>query len=397
MSDGKFFDHLNQKILFSPDGNYVWQAGNGIYGLRDGKQLISAEFVDEIIDNGEQHKVLIAGDVQFSADSQYVAVTGQGFYRLSDGRRWIESNARYMRFSPDSIYASTSNGDVFRLSDRQQIFQIAPTYDIINIYFSPDSQYIWADSLYGLNDQAKLFDINSPHGVSFTPNTQYAVILEDGVYRLSDGQRMYDLLKPVSPLTPINYSANSEYMFILSDGIYRISTGERLFELSDDNNPYASPEAIFSPDSSYVAIEFDGVYRLSDKQKLFDITVGLDSDSQFSPDSAYLAVEDAVYHMPDGQKIFNGGKYATFSSSGKYIAFDNDGVYRLSDGQKLFDIREGLRSFTEDENYIYIGINDDYTSIYRIQDGHEYTGLKFLNIPAGIMTIGNTVIIVEAR
>lgn len=390
--DGTLLAHLNQVTIFSPDGAYVWQMNDGIYRLNDGQRIITTELVEEIIGNGEG-KVIDAGDVEFSNDGQYVSVTGQGFYRLSDGQRIIESDARYMAISSDSMYASTSDGGVFRLSDGQQIFYFKPEYDMINVEFSPDGRYVWTShSLYRLSDQKYLFEVNSPHGVSFTPDMQYAVILENGVYRLSDGQRMFDLLRSAEAYTPISYSADSQYVNILSDGLYRIPDGERLFDFQD--TPLYG--AVFSPESLYLAIN-SSVYRLSDNQKLFDLETNVSSHDEFSSNSAYLAAGNSVYRMPSGERVLDTESYySTFSLSGEYIAFDNDGIYRLSDGQKLFDITGWGGGFTEGETYFYSSpFPGTDGGVYSLHDGYHYVGLKFLNVDAGIMAVGNTIIIID--
>jgi hypothetical protein len=222
----------------------------------------------------------------------------------------------------------------------------------------------------------------------------YAVILENGVYRLGDGQRLYALNEPLPYMSgPPSYSRNGEYMAIADMGVYRIHNGEKLLSIDDG---YLTPRrAVFSPDNSLVAIENDGVYRLRDGYQLFEISGDSLSKESFSADGAYLAA-DYVYRVADGRKLFDRhGRRVTFSPDDKYVAFDYDGLYRLSDQQKLFNSVGMIRSFSQDGAYLNVGYQDGEESVYRVRDGYQYRGLYLLDVPAGIMAIGNTALVVD--
>jgi hypothetical protein len=376
VSDGMLFEQFDGGP-FSPDGVYVIENYDGVYRLSDKVEIVDTPNA-------------ATSEMVFSDNGAYVAVGEDGVYRLSDGQQIVDTVSSRIEFSPDSSLVATSDG-IFRLNDGQKLLDMNSDYH--QPTFSPDGAYAWSDGVYRLSDGKRLFDVISSHGVSFTPDMNYAVILEDGVYRLSDGQRLYTLNEQLPYMSgPPSYSRNGEYMAIADMGVYRIPNGEKLLSIEDG---YLAPRlAIFSPDSSLVAIENDGVYRLSDGYRLFEISDSL-CDENFSGDSAYLAA-DYVYRVADGYKLFDKDCYrVTFSPDAEYVAIYGDGLYRLSDQQKLFDIVGTVRSFSQNGAYINVGYQDGEESIYRVRDGYQYRGLYLLDVPAGIMAIGNTALVVD--
>ena len=99
-----------------------------------------------------------------------------------------------------------------------------------------------------------------------------------------------------------------------------------------------------------------------------------------------------MYRIADGHKLFDKDCYhVTFSPDVQYAAINGDGLYRLSNQEKLFDIVGIVRSFSSDGSYLNVGFQEEDTSVYRVRD----QGLYLLDVPAGIMAIGNTALVVD--
>ncbi|MAS37711.1 MAG: hypothetical protein CL610_27190 [Anaerolineaceae bacterium] len=389
LGDGALIAPFDNAV-FSPDGRYVVQLGDGIYCLPALKRIIPTNYeniaINHYVDDSLEHRTwAILGDVQFSDNGEYVAVTGDGVYRLIDQQKIVDTSAQEItdskslevEFNADSSAASTIDG-IFQLSDGKLLFQTGDYF----ARFSPDGSYALTRlGIIRLSD-GEMFDIVGD--ISFTPDMQYAVLPGDGVYRLSDGQRLYDLPQFATAFARSVYSPDNQYMAVSSNGLYRIRDGRKLSESSN---------VVFSPDSLHVAIGSDGIYRLSDMRKLLDLTAYIDSSSHFSGDGAYLAVSDAIIHIVNGKKLFNKGSSATFSPNNEYVAFNDDGVYRLSDQHKLFAINGGVHGFSPDSAYVSVYDRNNWM-LYRIRDGRSYPNLRFLDVSAGIMADGNTVLIV---
>ena len=274
---------------------------------------------------------------------------------------------------------------VYRLSDQLKLFDIESEGLVVT--FSRDERYAASagDGIYRLSDGQKLFDIQGY--AYFSPDGRYVVVVDDAIYRLSDGERMLDISGSTWAFSP-----DEVYIAVAADGVYNLETGERLFSISAD--------AAFSPNGMYLAVSEDALYQLSDHTKQFDIT---GQSPRFSENSAFLItsgrftdIDDvgSVYRVSDGYKLFDLPYSATFSPDGLYAAVGTDGVYRLSDGQRLFEIEEVNTTFTEDGNFI-IASSADSDSVYRVRDGYRYQGLQPLNISAGIMAIGNAILVVD--
>ena len=370
VSDGKHYRPFS-KAEFSPDGIYIAQAEKGVYRLDDERLILSTK-----------------ASLEFSDNSEYVAVGGDGVYRLSDNQKVLATHSSEIVFSPNNLLVATLDG-IFRLSDNQQLLYTSgflPT-------FSPDSEYAWTyiDGLYRLGNQQKIIDILSPFSVTFSPNMKYVVILGDGVYRLDTGEQVFSMSDDTVELAYVfpEYSPCSEHISINGVGVYRLDDGKKLFDTSDVK---------FGPYCTYVAVGSDGVYRLRDMQKLFDINTYVGNSSTFSADENYIAIPgDGIYRIADGQQILDrseNSSHMIFSPRQTYAAFDWDGVYRLSDGQKIFTIDAQVRNFTSDESHLIAGFVED-SSIYDVNSGDSYPGLQPINISAGIMAVGNTVVVID--
>lgn len=376
VADGAYFDYFDA-ASFSPDGQYVIQNYDGIYRLSDRVKVVDAP------NNA-------TSQIRFSDNGAYVSVAEVGVYRLSDGQQIVVTDNSAI-FSADSSMVAVTGG-VFRLSDGQKLLE---TGGSAPAHFSLDDAYVWSDAVYRLSDGQRLFDVNSPHGVWFTPDMTYAVIPENGVYRLRDGERLYALDQYIPYLAgfPI-LSANSEYMAIHYMGVYRIRDGAQVLDFPDYEAGADFLDMTFNRDSTLIAISKDGVYRLSDGHRLFEIGYSQLAYNYFSSDRQYLAA-DGIYRLADGQRLFDiGWSYAIFSPSNTYVALPHDGVYRLSDQHRLFEIAGSVRDFSPDEAYLHVGYVTD-VGVYRLRDGYQYRGLRILHVAAGIMAIGNTVIVID--
>lgn len=396
LSDGTKIADIENIAAFSPDGRYVAIREDGVYQLPEFNKVFDVNFEPiELWWGGREHRTYaIRGDITFSPDSAYVGITGDGVYRLVDGHKVIDTSTQevihsqslLILFSSDSSLATTATG-IYRLIDSQLLLAI----NTDGARFSPNLAYVTnGEGVYRLSDGIELLDIQGE--VFFTPDNILAVA-EDGIYRLSDGEQLVARNFSFSyPHYPI-FSPDSLYMIvnqlILSEtptefgGVYRLSDGERLF---------ISSGARFSPDGAFVLLMDDGVYRLDDQRLLFELDKPLLLfPPAFSPDGAYLGTEHGIYRMVDGQKLFE-TYTSTFSPDGNYVAFQMDGVYRLSDRQHLFYIDGGAYEFSVESDYL---IRSNYPVVYRIRDGQRFDGVRVLNVEAGILAIGSSVIIVE--
>jgi WD40 repeat protein len=379
ISDGAFFPQYD-KAIFSPDGLYVAQQDDGVYRISD------------------NHKLFEIGALpRFTDDSEYLAAEGYGVFRLSDGYKLFDIDdsdaysdgyvySFFSHFSPYGNYVVVDKDGVYRLSDQHKLFDIET--EGLTVTFSSNEQYVasMGDGVYRLNDGQKLFNFI---GATFSPNGEYVV--NSGVmYRLSDGAKVLEIADNFNWML----SADGAYIAVATDGVYNTETGERLFRISSDN----LVRFAFSPNGLYVAVSNDGLYGLSDGTKHFDITGFF---PEFSPNAAFLMTSGScfqspgsVYRVSDGYRLFDLPCGATFSPDGLYAAVGTVGLYSLSDGQPLFEIEEVNTTFSDDGNYI-IASSADSDSVYRVRDGYGYQGLQLLNIPAGIMAIGNTILVVD--
>lgn len=408
LSDGAFFDQFTSGF-FSPDGQYLAVTGEGIYRLSDLQLVVPARWERIFIANGEG--IIGTGSIAFSPNGEYASITGAssyrkeaesqstegyGVFRLSDGQQMIESDSYVIYFSADSLYASTWDG-VFRLSDGQKLY----TTDHYVAPFSPDGAYASTrDGVLRLSDGVIVF--NPGDSVYFTPDMAYAVAPFDGVFRVSDGQRLYPLNHAVPYAQAPLFSVNSQYVAIPDEGttsqragvsVYRIADGTLLFEFDGSGN------LSFSPDGSLIAVGNDGVYRLSNGEKLFNIQDEGWRRAEFSSDGAYLSGND-IYRVSDGALLIDFEDWwplTTFSPDSRYVAVSYDGLYRLSDQHKLLDTK-GWLSFTSDSDFIHL-FNDPLEtskpSIYRISDGRRFENLSLIDEACGILSTGDSFLLVE--
>ncbi len=378
ISDGAFFKK-HSSATFSPDSQYVAVEYDGVYRLSDWQKMFD-----------------IGGLPKFSANSQYAAVEGYGVFRLRDGKKLFhidDSDAYtpdgyyysfYTHFSPDGSFVAIDKDGVYRLSDQHKLFNI--TSEALCVTFSHDSTYValFNDGVYALDSGRKMFDISENASYcgfsSFSKDDNYFIVSGDAIYQMNSGQKLFDIDGGLP-----TYSPDGEYIAISYDGIYHIETGEKILPIPGD--------AVFSPNNQYVAASKDGLYKLSDQHKLFEIG-GL--ASIFSEDSMFLVVSGfssnngGVYQVRNGEKLFSSPSGATFSPDGQYTAVGRDGFYRLKNTQRLFKIEEINTKFSADGEYIFAP-----GAVYRVSDGHRYPGLRFLDIDAGIMAVGNTILVVD--
>ncbi len=369
VSDGKYYAQLDV-AEFSSDGNYAAQIGQGIFHLETEQWILNSE-----------------ATLVFSDNSEYVGVAEDGIYRLSDGhaQKLLETDSSEIDFSPNSAFVATLDG-VYHLADGHKLLD---TNGLLP-RFSPDSAYAWtrADGLFRVDDGEKLLDIYPYYDVSFAPNMLYVVIIGDGVYHLDTGELVFSMDEPDElPYAQVEYSPCGEHFrFPFGKGVYHIHDGQKLFETTD---------ITVSPNCTYIVVGNDGVYQLDNMQKVLDVSRANGTYSIFSDDEAYLFIPgDGTYRTSDWQRILDKGSSASFSPNATYMAIDWDGVYRMSDGQRLFSIGNMAKAFTPDESHLMVGYIE-HPGIYNIDTDVHYYGLEPLDISAGIMTIGNTAIIID--
>lgn len=250
------------------------------------------------------------------------------------------------------------------------------------------------DGVYRVSDGQKLFNFSIYHyGIPiFSPDGVVVAIHDDGVYRVSDGKKLFSISR-----YQLTFSPDGALLVIIRDGVYQVSDGQKLFDIG--GYPKFSPDGsllavsndglyqvsdgqkrfdimgdlynppVFSPDGTLLAVNEDGIYRVSDGEKLFDVEADI---MTFSPDGTLLVVKDRfiwMYRVNDGKKLFRiYGEYITFSPDGTLMAVSSDGVYRLEDNQRLFGIG-GRHGMSFSSNGALLGVNNDY--VYRVSDGQK--------------------------
>jgi len=360
-----------------------------------------------VVANGDH--AIQTGEVVFSDDGKYAGIEGAGHYRdeaelhsnegygifrLSDGQQIITSDSLFIEFSPNSEYVSTQEG-VFRLSDGEQLVH---TDKHISPIFSPDSQYSYdyENGITHLSDQQRVFPPTDGWLV-FSPDMQFIVIPETGVFRTRDWQLQFELNYDSVYLKPPRFSSDHKHLIIPFSKTYEEhSSGAAVYRVEDGAHLMDLTNGELSPDGKFVADSLDGIYRLVDSEKIFDF--GEYSWTPiFSSNTAYVHLPDGIYRVLDQQRIIVlDGVYdhsVTFSPDEQYAAVNNRAVYRLADGEKLFDIQGNVRHFTDDSQYISIGFKERH--LHRIRDGRLFEGLDVVHIEAGIMAVGNTVLVVD--
>jgi hypothetical protein len=373
VSDGRFFEQFDN-AYFSPDGRYLVQRREGVYRIHDFLQVVPIRSERIVIANGEH--VVITGNVEFSDNGEYVAITGAGRYReesdspsadgygvfrLSDGRQVVESDSLVINFSPDSAYAATQEG-IFRLSGGEKLFQITSPFGVTHPQFSPDSAFVYAayDGVFRISDGQRLYPLDHDpvygHPPIFSANGQYVAIPDEGqppeinhtfVYRVHNGAKLFE----VDEIYGTSFSPDGTMIAISNDGVYRLSDQQRLFEISGEIGSFGRQ---FSNNNAYYIASYDGIYRISDGQKLFDLK-GRDHSVTFSPDGEHVAIDnDGLYRLSSQQKVFDiDGIVRSFTDDGAYInvgflSGDPDfSIYNVKNGRRfehveLLDVSSGL-------------------------------------------------------
>lgn len=255
---------------FSDDSAYVWSISDGVYRTSDGQK---------IVDLGD----LLIMDVWTSPDMQYLIVLGHGIYHLPDGELIklisIETLDYFYpapMFSPcgqHSIMDYTINrpeNGVYRLSDGEKIL------DTGYVTFSPDCTYVFIpnDGVYQTSDMQKLFDIDLQTDIVFS-NTEDYIAIYEGVYRTSDWQKVINVTSSYN----YEFSPNDTYLSVDFDGVYQLSDGQKLFSIEGQVKE-------FTDDENYVI-------TLGDKSGIYNINT-----SEFYSNLTPLDISTGIFNFP---------------------------------------------------------------------------------------------------
>src|SRR5262249_39387705 len=148
---------------------------------------------------------------------------------------------------------------------------------------------------YDVSSGKRLFSIQGNETV-FSPDGALLAANGDGVYRTSDGQRLFDL-PPNNAFSLPQFSPDNTLLAIPQDGVYDVATGQRLFTTP------LSDYVFFSPDGKILIASGDGVYDVTTGQHLYDIAYG---HPRFSSDGS-LMLMGGVYELSSGRLLFARG------------------------------------------------------------------------------------------
>ena len=272
--------------------------------------------------------------------SQFLSDRIELGYVIEDGWCWISPNGT-------AIVASTG---AYSVADGHKLFELSlPNPWAFS--FSSDDQYVAVegDGVYRLSDGAKLFV--GEHFI-FSPDSSMVAVSWDGIYRLSDGEKILDVA-----FGSVVFSPDSRIVATGDEGVYDLGDAAKILDVSRYYEDFE-----FSPDSSMVAVFYDGIYRLSDGEK---ILTSNSFGATFSPDSRFVFLEGGVYRLGDGEKVIETESFVRFSPDSSAMGVGGDGVYRLDDGVKLVDTGNGNIYFSSDSRFASV----DRDGVYRLSDG----------------------------
>lgn len=295
----------------------------GVYRLSDGEQIVQSDSYGMSFDGQSDYVstdegiyrlrdgVLISDTpAVISPDSQYVYRRGDGVYQIESGVQVIDGSGDRGYFAPDEEHIIIEDDGIYRLDDRQRL--VAVPYrltDLSRPFYSPDNSYVLLsvyiyevqsddtlriresrNQIYRLADGELLFD--TPNQIALSPDWQTIVVDDDGIYQVADGRKLGSLDNSDGAFYT-HFSSDRQYVSVYNDGTYRMSDGQQVSEYY----------GLISHDNAYIAVGDDGVYRISDGEKLFDIA---GYARAFTADNNYLQVygydvrDTGIYRISDG-------------------------------------------------------------------------------------------------
>ncbi|MEO1166701.1 MAG: hypothetical protein AAFV98_23180, partial [Chloroflexota bacterium] len=127
----------------------------------------------------------------------------------------------------------------------------------------------------------------------------------------------------------VSFSPDSMYLAVEQDGIYTLPDGEKVFTTTDGWT------ANFSSDGTVVGFADDGIYEVGTWEKLFNIEGGLQGP-YFTLDSEYVFVNEwGVYQVEIGELLEIPYRYFQVSPNNDLFISSYDGIYELDTWNKL--------------------------------------------------------------
>jgi hypothetical protein len=183
--------------------------------------------------------------------------------------------------------------------------------------------------------------------VEVSADGKFIYALGDGIYRVSDGERV---LTVSSDVTPIEFSPDGKHFLQMGVGVGR---------LDDMVIVYPTVNFVqFSSDGSYIAVDTEGVYRLSDSSRVEHIAVS--TSYRFLGDSPFVAVvRGEIYHLTAPANTFivpdkPEGVWPHISPNGQYAWARNANLIHIASGQALSPTGNNYVQFTPNERWAII-------------------------------------------
>ncbi|MFT3943256.1 MAG: NACHT domain-containing protein [Ancrocorticia sp.] len=335
-----------RSVAYSPGGQYLATAGNGVRVWN----AMTGELVMEL------DKAKYVNSLVYSPDGQYLTVAGYGV------RVWNAMTGELMKSfedtmfissvasSPDGQYLVTASDGVhvwdamtgelvMELDEVKYVNSLVYSPDGLHLATAGDGACVW-DAMTGklivtLDHQSSRID-----SVVYSPDGLHLATAGDSarVWDAMTGEFAMELDKKMRASLVV-YSPDGQYLVTARDGVHvwDAMTGELVMALDDET--VNVPSAVYSPDGLYVAVVGDAV-------RVWDATTGklmvvLDHQSGhirsvvYSPDGQHLVTTGngvRVWDAMTGELVMAldceamQGLSVAYSPDGRYLATAGDGV-----------------------------------------------------------------------
>jgi WD40 repeat protein len=228
-------------------------------------------------------------------------------------------------------------------------FVVAMASSISNRVVAQAEEILSLDFVMQSYDQGQIRPIVTS-GLGFvevSADGKFIYALGDGIYRVSDGERV---LTVSSDVASIEFSPDGKHFLQVNVGVGR---------LDDMVIVYPTVNSVqFSSDGSYIAVDTEGVYRLSDSSRVEHIAVS--TSYRFLGDSPFVAVvRGEIYHLTAPENTFivpdkPEGVWPHISPNGQYAWARNANLIHIASGQILSPTGNNYVQFTPNERWAIV-------------------------------------------